>query len=158
MKQQTKADEKNYKKSNEIVEVSLKRFDKRYARHFLSCVSTSRDARLLRAQSLCDYLCDKFRIPSVRVIVTDNPQPFQTNENGRLRKKTLGLYYPDRKSIVLYNTTAMKHQAVSIKTMFDTLCHEFIHHYDTTKLGLNSIHTKGFYMRISDLQRKIIDK
>lgn len=39
---------------------------------------------------------------------------------------------------------------------YDTLLHEFMHHYDYKVLKLeNSLHTSGFYQRISDLKNKL---
>ena len=112
-----------------------------------------------RSQDLLDHLCDEFRIPHVRVIVADKPR--KVNMGGR--KTTHGFIkvagYGDRnvsKYINVYNYTAKTHKVVAIKTFTGTLLHEFMHHYDLQYLKLDkSLHTAGFYTRISDLQRKL---
>ena len=73
-----------------------------------------------------------------------------------LHSKTLGNYAPLSMVITLFNKTAVKRQIVAIKTLADTLLHEFIHHYDYTRLNLGaSPHTAGFYRRIGDLKTKL---
>ena len=53
----------------------------------------------------------------------------------------------------------MKIAAMDAERIFrdflNTLLHEWLHHYDTRKLKLNSIHSKGFYLRLNDLQEKL---
>lgn len=114
-----------YTKSNEITSVSLNRFRKTEYNKLLSDKNRQKDA-----QTLMDYLCGKFNIPKVRVIVTNTPQPHSTGLNGNLTKKTLGTYKPYSHIITIYNTTAVKKQEISIKVFTETLLHEFIHHYD----------------------------
>ena len=144
----------DYDISNSVTEVTLCRFNKRYGKAFLG----SGDNIIMRqhnAQGLLNYLCDKFRIPYCRVQIIDKAQLHRTNANGRLKQKTYGRYYPAMMYIEIFNRTAMRNQTVSINVMYDTLLHEFMHHYDTAKMGIKSAHTKGFYMRISDLRSKL---
>ena len=50
---------------------------------------------------------------------------------------------------VIYNTTTKTKKTIAIKTFYETLLHEFIHHYDIVGLKLgDSLHTSGFYKRI----------
>lgn len=143
-----------YEKSNSITEVALKRFRSDLSHDFLSSDTSIKD-REKRAQKLVNYLCEKFKIASCIVEVKNKPQLHSTR-NGKLRSKTYGRYYPHKNYIEIFNLTAVKKQPVSIKTMYDTLLHEFMHHYDMTKLNFTeSPHTKGFYMRISDLAKKL---
>ena len=141
-----------YNTSNEIKEVALSRFRNTEYNKLLSDVNRQKDA-----QDLINYLCSKFRIPLIPVIVSNKPQPHSTDYNGKLRKKTLGTYtYGINTKITIYNVTAIKKQEVSIKTFAETLLHEFIHHYDMSYLKLGSSpHTSGFYKRISDLEKKL---
>lgn len=144
-----------YEISNNITEVSLKRFKSDYSRDFLKCGTTINERQKV-AQTLLNYLCEKFKIASCIVEVKNKPQLHSTR-NGKLRSKTYGRYYPHKNYIEIFNLTAVKKQPVSIKTMYDTLLHEFMHHYDMTKLNFTeSPHTKGFYMRISDLKEKLV--
>ena len=42
------------------------------------------------------------------------------------------------------------------KTIYETVSHEFIHHYYIVGLKLgDSLHTSGFYKRIGDLKEKL---
>ena len=144
----------DYEISNNVKEVTLNRFKSEYSKTFLK----SGDNIIMRqhnAQKLLNYLCDKFKIPCCRVQISDKAQLHRTNANGSLKQKTYGRYYPAMMYIEIFNRTAMRNQTVSINVMYDTLLHEFMHHYDHTKLGINSTHTKGFYMRIADLKEKL---
>ncbi len=143
--------EKDYDKSNKIKAVSLNRFSKTDYKNLL----LDDGDRQKLAQALVDYLCVKFRIPRALVIVTNKPQPHTTGYSGRLKSKTFGFYKPILREITIYNTTAVRKQTVSIKVFADTLLHEFMHHYDTFYLKIKSMHTEGFYKRISDLERKL---
>lgn len=138
-----------YNKSNGITEVQYLRFSKDEYRKLLNC-GTSYKERLKYGQKLLNYLCDKYSIPRCHLRVADKPQ--LSFSDG----KTLGRYYPKIYKIEIFNLTAKTHKVVSIKTFANTLIHEFIHHYDIEKLGFGkSPHTKGFYLRISDLERKL---
>ena len=144
-----------YEKSNSITEVALKRFRATEANNFLAAKELCND-REKRAQKLVNYLCDKFGIPSCNVIISNKRQNHVTR-NGKLIKKVYGRYMINLNTIEIFNLTAMTKKPVAIKTMYDTLLHEFMHHYDFTKLKLSeSLHTKGFYARISDLKEKLV--
>lgn len=150
-----KATDKVYQQSNAIITVALNRFSKSEYNAFLKA-DESITSRQRLAQRLIDYLCKKFKIASAQVKVVNRAQPHATGLSGRLQRKTLGTYTVGREVITLYNLTAMKKQVVSIKTMLGTLLHEFMHHYDMTYLKLGaSIHSAGFYKRISDLEKKL---
>lgn len=139
-----------YEKSNAVTNVRLNSFNKSYAKAMLSSKENRTD-RLRKAQKLLDYLCDKFKIASVSVEVTDNKRPLKWNS-----AQVYGKYYPSVRHIVIYNTTAKTNKTISIKSFYDTLLHEFIHHYDFCELEFTeSPHTKGFYMRIKDLKEKL---
>ena len=146
-----KIDKSVYEKSNNISEVALSKFRSTEYNQLLKDVNRQKDA-----QSLINYLCDKFHIPYAIVKVINTPQPHATNYRGSLKSKTLGTYNSGFQLITMYNITAVKRQVVSIKTFMSTLLHEFIHHYDYAYLKFNSSpHTAGFYKRISDLEKKL---
>lgn len=141
-----------YEKSNEITSVRLNSFSKVYAHEVLLSNESSSD-REYNAQLLLDYLCKKFRIEPVTLMVTPAPRPC-----SRRNAQTYGLYQVARKHIIIYNTTAKTKKAIAIKTFYETLLHEFIHHYDMVCLKLgDSPHTSGFYKRIGDLKEKLGD-
>lgn len=147
--------QKIYEKSNKIETVALNSFN---SKDYYALLSTNEDAfnRQQKAQKLIDYLCSKFKINSVQVIVRNSIQPHSVRETGKLRSKTLGSYNNGFRVITMYNLTAKKRKPVAIKTFVNTLLHEFMHHYDYEKLGFyTSLHTAGFYKRITDLKNKL---
>lgn len=147
---------RDYEKSLKIESVALNKFSKKEMAKMLGSKDTITD-RQKNAQALCDYLNEKFGMPKCKVIVTDTAQPHSTNSMGNLKSKELGNYRPHLMVITLFNKTAVKKQTVAIKTLTDTLLHEYIHHYDMEFLKLGaSPHTSGFYKRISDLKSKLI--
>lgn len=149
------ATDATYIKSNKIETVKLSKFSKKEFQAVLASTETAAN-RQKTAQALCDYLCGKFKMPRVSVVVTDRAQPHSTNSRGSLNRKTLGNYRPLVMLITLFNKTAVKRKTVAIKTLADVLLHEFIHHYDYTCLNLgDSPHTAGFYKRIGDLKTKL---
>ena len=141
--------DKSYIKSNEITEVKLKAFRSSFSKDIILCGESITD-RQKESQKCLDYLCDKFKIEKVKLTVLNKPQ--RKKANG----KTLGFYTVGRNYITIYNLTATTQKTVSIKTFYDTLLHEFMHHYDYKVLKLeNCLHTSGFYQRISDLKNKL---
>ena len=83
-------------------------------------------------------------------IIGVNQNTYSYWENGKTKGKG------DSPQITIYNKTAVKGDVISIKAFYDTLLHEFIHHYDYEVLKLDrSIHSAGFYKRISDLKNKL---
>lgn len=152
-----------YDKSNKHETVSYSGLPKKLYKEILKCGEDT-VSRQKAAQMMIDYLCEKKGLPKVPVKVVNTPRPHKTNESGRLsssiygeyRRAVNGLGRTVKREIIIWNLTSMKQQVVAINTFFGTLVHEFIHHYDCTHLGLkDSYHTKGFYMRVSDLENKI---
>ena len=142
-----------YTLSNSILNVEYNRFSKREYESLLKATESAVERKRL-AQKLVDYLCDKYNISHVVVQILDTPQ--KTFAQGR--GKVMGDYTHSNlyKCIRIWNKTAKTHKVVSIKGFADTLLHEFIHHYDYEYLKMgDSLHTKGFYMRISDLKNKL---
>lgn len=144
-----------YEKSNSISTVSLNKFSNKEYNALLNTGSSISERQKV-AQSLCDYLCKKFKIKGTDVIVLNRCQPHKTGSTGNLKRKRLGSYTIQTRVITLYNLTAIKKHVVSPKVFASTLLHEFMHHYDMEYLKLqHSLHTTGFYKRISDLQGKL---
>lgn len=144
---------KDYIKSNQITEVKYNRFIKGYADDILKEYNSTY-ARQFDGQRLIDYLCDKYKIKRAKLLVTDKPRLLKNRGNKEIQ--TYGRYYPSEYKIIIWNTTAKTNKTISPKSFFDTLIHEFCHHYDFEFLKLNdSLHTKGFYMRINDLKNKL---
>lgn len=139
----------NYEISNKIENVRLNSFKSVYSESLLNS-SENIAIRQKRAESLLKYLCGKFKINNVTLRVTNRPRPQKS------RGQIGGWYVVNEKKIIIYNTTAKTNKTISIKSFYDTLLHEFIHHYDYEVLGLtDSLHTTGFYKRITDLKNKL---
>lgn len=115
-------------------------------------VTTSHaDIRQKLSEKLLDALADRACIDIVKVTIADKPQVHKKKQ-GRVVYKQYGFYRPDKKSIYITNLTAVRKKPLAGKTFCDTLLHEWMHHYDSVKLGLNSIHTAGFYARLRSLK------
>jgi hypothetical protein len=87
-------------------------------------------------------------------------QPSKNRSTGSLKQKTLGCYHQSSlngkpyKWIEVFKFTAKRQQHIAAKTATDTLLHEINHHIDTDKLDIRpSLHTAGFYLRISEMQQ-----
>lgn len=106
------------------------------------------------SEQLLDELCDGSRIDIVELKI-DSDNQYHRRAGGRTIMRRLGLYKINKRLIAISNLTAVRGQIVAGKTFIDTLLHEWLHHYDTLKLGLNSIHSKGFYLRLNDLKAKL---
>lgn len=153
--------EKVYKASNSVESTVYKNLPGWLYKDIMECGKEEVDRERV-AQSVVDYLNKELGLPGVRVKVLNVNQPHTTNKQGKTTGKTLGVY--ERKSvgskitrtIKIWNLTASRGQVVSIKSFFDTLVHEFMHHYDVTYLRLeDTYHTTGFYKRITELSNKI---
>lgn len=147
----------NYEKSNKIETVKYNNLSNKEFSTLLKAETLA--DRKKASQNLIDYLSNKYGIESVPVRVLDRVQDHSTR-NGRLASKVYGKYTRipgvSAVSIIIFNKTAVKKQTVSIKTFVNTLLHEFMHHYDYEVLKLSdSLHTAGFYKRISDLTNKL---
>lgn len=139
----------NYEISNKIENVRLNSFKSVYSESLLNS-SESIAIRQKRAETLLNYLCAKFKINNITLLVTNKPRP--CNSRGQIG----GWYVTTAKKIIIYNTTSKTHKTISIKSFYDILLHEFMHHYDYEVIGLtDSLHTRGFYKRIIDLKNKL---
>ena len=139
----------DYKLSNEVVTINRNRFAKKYIKELVKCESALERAKC--SQELITYLCDIFNICDVKVIVKNVSRP----KKGKVQ--VYGYYqYCDNGNIVIYNLTATQKKIVGAKSFIDTLIHEFVHHYDRCKLGIEyEYHTLGFYKRVNDLRIKL---
>lgn len=105
-------------------------------------------------EQLLDELCDASQIGIIKLQINDENQ-YHRKRNNRVVMKRYGLYRPQSATIAISNRTAVRGQILAPKSFLDTLLHEWVHHYDTCKLKIRSIHSKGFYMRLNDLKEKL---
>src|SRR5258708_13424564 len=113
--------------------------------------------RQLRGQALLDVLDEAAGLPPCKLTVADRPQRHRTRA-GKLELKTYGYYRiawestPRRGSIRIYNLTAIRQQVLAPKVFLETLLHEWVHPYASTRLDLNRPpHTSASFHRIRHL-------
>jgi len=145
---------RNYNKSNKIQSVDFPISDsaKYLSKKLLRARETTQRQQL--SDDLLDELADMAEINIVKLKISDAKQ-YHKKRGGKTVYKQYGYYKPDTQYIYINNRTAVRGQILAPKTFFDTLIHEWLHHYDHEKLGLNSIHTSGFYARLKDLKAKL---
>jgi len=144
----------NYLRSNRITQVKLPISAAAQELSAALLVATDYRQRQELGESLLDELCDGANMDIVHLTVNDANQKHR-RRNGRIVMKRYGLYKIRDRAIHIENRTAARGQIISAKSFLDTLLHEWLHHYDTLKLKLNSIHSKGFYDRFNDLKEKL---
>ncbi|MBI3026375.1 MAG: hypothetical protein HYY66_12000 [Candidatus Tectomicrobia bacterium] len=106
-------------------------------------------------QRLLNAICQRMRIPPVRLRVIETPQP-HTLRRGKLAAKLYGVYHFEEQLIQIAHFTAIREKVVAAKTFLDTLLHEFMHHLDRKHFRLpGTPHSPGFYSRIEDLKAKL---
>ena len=145
---------KNYQRSNRVTSVKLPvNISMKDLVSYLLKVEDVKQRQGLGEQ-LLDELCDATGIQIVNLKISDTRQ-YHKRSGGRVVFKQYGYYRPTSSYIYIQNRTPARGQILAAKTFLDTLLHEWLHHYDTHKLKLNSIHTAGFYQRLKDLKLKL---
>ncbi|MCH8049208.1 hypothetical protein IH979_00675 [Patescibacteria group bacterium] len=142
----------NYQRSNAIltIDLDLSTRAKNLARLILA--SRSRERRQKLGNALLDELADLAKIDICKLKISDAKQRHK-KQGGRVTFRQYGYYRPETKYIYINNRTAVRGQILAPKTFLNTLLHEWMHHFDSCKLGLDSIHTKGFYTRLHLLEK-----
>ena len=103
-------------------------------------------------QNIADLICENLGIQPC-IISLGGRQPHQ-HTGQRLKQKTMGNYRASRISI--FKFTAVRQKERAPKTAISTLLHEINHHIDFALLRLdNSLHTAGFYKRLTYLKNMI---
>jgi len=144
----------NYQKSNArtCTNFPISSHAKKLSKEILQ--STDNIIRQTLSNDLLDELADLSQIDIVHVKISDKKQ-YHKKRNGKIVMKQYGYYKPGTHYIYITNKTAVQGKILAPKTFFDTLLHEWMHHYDYCKLKLNSIHTAGFYARLKNIKTKL---
>lgn len=144
----------NYDYSNSITKVKIPVSQEAtdLARGLLSI--TEYEERQTLSEQLLDELCDLANIDIVEFNLIDNNQ-IHKKRDGKIVMKRYGSYKVSNKTISIHHRTASRGQVLAPKSYLDTLLHEWLHHYDFKKLKLNSIHSRGFYLRLNNLKAKL---
>lgn len=106
------------------------------------------------AQRLVDDLGRAFELPPKLVFLRDSPRPHRRRQ-GRIAWELHGECDPAG-PLEVFTRTAARAQPVALKSMVDTLLHEWVHHYDFSTFG-ESVHCKGFYERLAQVYRPARD-
>ena len=148
-----------YEKSNAITALPAARFASKYRTAIWTAKRDTAEHRTALANALVEHICSVYDISAVPVVVTEKTQWKRTTKRGTLKEKTLGMYRHAGTrgiEITIPNLTAVKAQRITNKGFLSTLLHEVNHHLDYALLHFsNSLHTAGFYKRISDLDHKL---
>lgn len=141
-----------YIKSNqiEILPSKVSKTSQRIYKKLISSASLTQSG----LQDLTTSICKDFGVCSVSVSYSGR-EPHSTR-GGRLRIKVHGTYTVGRGNIRIYKYTAKQGKVRAVKSTLDTLLHEICHHLDFEFLKLSdSLHTSGFYKRISCLKKQL---
>lgn len=115
----------------------------------------------MAGQRLLDLLCDAAGVSRTSLKLKNTAYArFARTRSGR-RRAVWKLYgtCDEHGVITLAFRTAVRRKIFAFRTFFQTLLHEFGHHYDYQKLKLTaSFHTRGFYARIDSLYRPLLER
>jgi len=144
----------NYKKSNQILKVDIQISEN--AKLYIKVLMNSYEEwdRQKFGEALLDELSDSAGIDIVKLKISSAKQ-FHKRSGNKIIIKQYGYYRPKENYIYIHNRTAVQGKILASKTFLDTLLHEWLHHYDYKKLGLNSIHSAGFYSRLNHLKEML---
>ena len=153
----TRAEKKAYEISNRLFSVDFKVTPsmRRKVDDLALWLAAGDKSRVRGAtQAVIDLLCDAARVPQAHIALRE--RAYAKFKGDKAVWKLYGLCAPDG-TIMLAFRTAVRRKVFAFKTYFNTLVHEFMHHYDTQRLRLGaSFHTRGFYQRVRDLVDQLI--
>jgi hypothetical protein len=107
------------------------------------------------AQRLIDLFCDEFVLARKRLSLRNEPRPHR-RRGGRIVCELHGrcaMHGP----IEIFVRTAARGQPVALRSLLQTLLHEFVHHHDFDAFRA-SVHCGGFYERLGQLDRPLRDR
>lgn len=150
------SDHSNYTRSKRIEKIAFRpgAEARRLAQRILA-ESAETGHRQVLAVALCDALTDDAQIDVVHRVTISDASQFHKRAGGRIVFRQYGYYHQGRRYLYITNRTAARGQLLAAKTFLDTLLHEWMHHYDHVRIGLDSIHTSGFYARLRSLSEAL---
>jgi hypothetical protein len=144
----------NYEKSNNIENLNTKFSEK--TKKLFKTLQLEIELNENNLQSIANLICKDLNCSTPKITLVGTQ--LKKTQNGKLKMKVLGAYNPLFSTVKIYKYTAIKQKKVAPKTSLDTLLHELCHHFDYKILGLsNSIHSSGFYKRISNLKQNLLN-
>jgi hypothetical protein len=146
----------NYTKSNEYTEIPNIKISKE-TKHLFNILREKITLMESDMEMLCHMMSKDLKVSSIKSLRYGGTEPHSVNGKGTLRGKTLGTYCIGKQSIMLYMYTAKQKKVRATKSVLDTLLHEYCHHLDFVLFNMtNSLHTAGFYKRISHLKSVLL--
>jgi hypothetical protein len=107
------------------------------------------------AQVFVDLLSGVFLVSKKTLSLVDRPRPHSRDSQGRLRRELHG-ECAFHGNIRVFLRTASRGQPTAFRTFFNTLVHEWVHHYDFEALG-DTIHCAGFYQRVNTIYKSCLN-
>jgi hypothetical protein len=124
----------------------------RHARTFYQDYRELNEIKEEHLQQIADAVFMMFGVETVPVKFAGK-QPVKQVKNGYVKRLGVHRTKGTSTSIQVYKLTGKRGQVRKPKSAIDTLLHEIMHELDIVILNLiNSIHSKGFYMRIGQLK------
>lgn len=108
------------------------------------------------SQRFIDYLSEIFLVPPKALSLIDRARPHGRDKKGRVRSELYGSC-ASQGNIRIYLRTAARAQPSAFKTYFNTLVHEWVHHYDFEALR-DTVHCAGFYQRVKAIYDLCLQK
>ena len=107
------------------------------------------------SQAFIDLLGDLFYVGTKRLSLGNRCRPHSRDAQGRIRGELHGTC-SSKGTIRIYLRTAAREQPTAFKTYFNTLVHEWVHHYDFVSFN-DSIHCGGFYQRLNSIYKMCVE-
>lgn len=143
---------KNYEKSNQAkLPETVNQSARKHASALYHSMREAKEPTEQRLQELSNAILKMYGLDSIPVSFSGQ-RPIKKIRRGTAQ--TYGVHVTNgfATSIRIYKHTAKKHQIISSKSAVSTLIHEINHELDKRIcLIQNSIHTKGFYLRIGQI-------
>lgn len=111
----------------------------------------SPESLVSHSQAFIDFLSKIFLVSPKALLLIDRARPHGRDEQGRIRGELFGSC-ASQGNIRIYLLTAARGRPTAFKTYFNTLIHEWVHHYDFEALG-DTVHCAGFYQRVKTLYK-----
>lgn len=140
----------NYNKSNSITSIPYLKFSQLTKKQYHE-FRDLKEITYLHLNSLLHNILNDLGLQHSK-LEFKNRRPCQ-RKNGRITSEIHGKYNPAINRIWVYQFTAAKGKLISAKSAISTLLHEINHYVDMVTLNLNSIHCKGFYDRLGQMQK-----
>ena len=143
----------NYEQSNSILEYKKKYKIKAKTKRLFNSLYGGDTITQFDLNKLSDAICGDFGVLEIPISFGGKqPKSKRSVTKGNYSYRMLGDKHIPL-GIRVYKLTATRKQEITNKVAIDILLHELTHYFDYKIIGLSkSIHSKGFYTRISYLK------